>query len=121
VKAGLTSPAWLTASLGVAGVDLHGFLSVYEGLATLPDEVLADPTKASVPTKPEVRWALIGALTARLRADVKNSKSFFAYIPRLGEAFEAFACKTATKVAPRLEVCPHYGKWVADRGQLLVG
>lgn len=120
VKAGLTSPAWLTASLGTAGVDLHGFLSVYEGLATLPDEVLSNPTKASVPTKPEVRWALIGALTARLKADAKNSKAFFSYIPRLGEAFEAFASKTATKVAPRVEICPHYGEWVANRGHLLV-
>jgi hypothetical protein len=59
-------------------------------------------------------------LTARLKADAKNSKAFFSYIPRLGEAFEAFASKTATKVAPKVEICPHYGEWVANRGHLLV-
>ena len=119
VKAGLTSPSWLSGALGTAGLDLHGFLTVYEGLATLPDEVLANPAKATVPSKPEVRWALVGALTARLKNE-KNAKAFFTYIPRLGAEFEAFATKTATRVNPKLETSSDaYNEWVINRGQVL--
>jgi hypothetical protein len=126
VKAGLVSPAWLSGAIGQsAGLDLFGFLNVYDGLADLPHRVLNEGEKAPLPQKPEVRWALTGALVAKLNAlklhgHEKSAENFFAYIPRLGGEFEAFAVKSATKAVENFTTWETYGKWVEERGQVLI-
>jgi len=118
---GLSSPAWLTGALGSAGVDLHGFISVYEGLADLPDKILASPKTAKVPDikkEPEVLWALLGALVSRLKTP-KHADSFFAYLPRLPQAFEVFGVKLFDKLCPKLTSTQAFTDWTIHRAHLV--
>lgn len=118
---GLSSPAWLVGSLGSAGVDFHGFLAVYDGLADLPEKVLASPKTARIPDlkkEPEVLWALLGALVSRVKTP-KHCEAFFTYLPRLSQAFEVFGAKLFDKLCPKLRENKAFTDWTIHRAHLV--
>jgi hypothetical protein len=57
------------------------------------DKVLADPTGHSIPSEPSVLYALIGALTERLRTSPAQAQSYVQYVTRMTPEYAVLAMR----------------------------
>jgi hypothetical protein len=104
--------ALLQGALGEgAAAEFLGFLAVYEKLPDL-DKVLADPTKAMVPTDPSTIWATCAGLSKRVKP--KTMGALLTYVDRLPKEFAIFGVKTAVLSNKLLMNTPSFVTWVTN-------
>lgn len=96
------------------------FLSFVRIWQDLPDinEVLAKPDSFKVPTKPDVMYALAGALSSR--AGKKNATAFFKASARLGKDFSVLAVRDALRRDKSLLDVPQFTEWVVEHQDIFL-
>lgn len=80
-------PAAVTGAVGdAAATEFLAFLRMFKSLPN-PDRILADPDTAEVPTRPDVLYALSGALAARVTPH--SASRYYRYADRLIQSAHA--------------------------------
>ena len=90
---------------GAAGAFV-GFVRIFRELPDL-DQVLLNPSKGTVPSRPDVLHALCGALVEKLReADLPLLGRFITYIMRFPDEFAVLAGRDGCAINPNFLRAP---------------
>jgi hypothetical protein len=95
-------------------LEFKAFLDVYRDLPD-PDACLADPAKATMPTKTNVKYAFAAAVANRGKKE--NAANFFALIERFDPEFMMLAINMALRGpnAKELQATPAFTKFVQGK------
>lgn len=96
-----------------AAAEFIGFLKTYRELPS-PDAVIMNPTKIAVPTKPDVCYALVGALAHRVTEN--NFNRVITYIMRMKQEYAVLFIKDALKKNNNLANCQDFIAWATSDG-----
>jgi hypothetical protein len=103
--AGLPDALLPEAAKGCVGTgpaaEFMGFMRTYRDLPNI-DDVLANPSTASVPQEPSVVYALCGAMAERLRSNPALAGNYAIYASRMGEAYATVAFTDGFAVCPKM-------------------
>jgi hypothetical protein len=100
-----------------AAVELMGFLKVFRNLPS-PDLILMDPEHAAVPDKPEVLYALTGALSRKANED--NGDRVITYAERLPAEFNVVLVRDTVQRVPELTNTRRFIQWAADNSNVIL-
>lgn len=106
-----------------AGAEVSGFIRVYRNLPD-PDAIILHPDDAPISDKPEVNYAISGALASRCTVD--NADRVLRYAHRLGESDRAgpeymtLLVRTATLRKPEVQSTRAFIKWASDHPEVLL-
>jgi hypothetical protein len=106
---------------GAAGAEVAAeFLSFVRIWQELPDidKCLADPTTMPKTEKPDIKFAMAGALSAR--ADKKNAKAFYKCAEQLGPDFCVVAIRDALRRDNSLIHVPEFTDWVIKNQDIVL-
>jgi len=104
----------LNISTGLVGAGPAAEVVAFrEAMAEMPnpDAVLMDPSRAPVPDKPSVRFAICGALAARGKKD--NFDSIVTYANRLPPEFGVLLVRDTFKLKPEVASTRAFIEWVS--------
>ena len=90
------------------GNEFNGFLRIMNDLPDL-DKILKDPKNYPVPTKIDVVFAVIGALSNRVNK--KNMQAIMQYFVRLSTELSVVAIKDLAKIERDIFTTPEFVKW----------
>jgi len=97
-----------------------GFRQIYKQLPAVED-ILADPKNATVPTEPQVQYALCGALSeAARKATPKILGGLVTYADRLPKEFSVLLMRDAVSVNPAILAVPEAKAWLKSNRNLLL-
>ena len=109
LKAGVTDLEVLAGAVGQgAAAEFIGFLNVYKEIPTV-DQILIDPTRAPVPTKPDQLYAVISLLVRKFTK--KNAGPCFTYASRLPKEFEVCLVRDSQRVNEDLKTTREMTEW----------
>ncbi len=91
-----------------------GFLDVAAKMPD-PDECIANPDGAEVPTDPTVLYALCGAIAHR--ANLQNIDGAYRYADRLDPEFTALLVTDSARRTPKLRATKGYMAWSVKNGK----
>ena len=107
---GITNIEVWTGCIGeAAAIEFSAFYSVYKSIAHLPDQIFNHPSKAEVPTKPDIIYALMGVLSKRVN-DV-NIDNLFIYMDRLPIEYQVVIVSNLITMKPELTSSKAYIDW----------
>lgn len=95
------------------GAEFVAFLRTYRELPD-PEAVIARPEKADIPDKPDVKFALCGALVARGNAD--NVGNIITFAKRLPPEFTAMLIRDLRLAHPEVQRTRAYIDWASKEG-----
>lgn len=96
-----------------------GFWKIHKELPDV-DLLLASPATAKVPTEPAVLYALVGALSERMRGkDNKVAKAFVTYASRLPAEFSVLAFRDGAQLNQQMLLLPESDKWLKENRKYL--
>jgi hypothetical protein len=96
-----------------AATEFGAFLKLYRQLPDIHG-VLRTPGTSTVPTEPSVLYALLGALTEKLKTDPTVADAYVTYCTRMQDEFSMLALRDAINVKRDIVQKPAVQKWVAD-------
>ena len=100
----------------VAG-ELNGFIELYNSITGL-DDIIANPTKAKVPTEPSQKYATFTGLARK--ATRANFPAIMQYADRLDDEGQMILVHDATIANPKLKETAAYSNWaVKNQGLIL--
>jgi len=106
---------------GAAGeafaTEFTSFLRISRSLPD-PDEVIANPNKAEIPSKPDVMFALLGAIA--YRADEKNMDNIVTFANRLPSEFSVLLIKDCITKNVKLAKTNAFVNWSVKHGNLIL-
>jgi len=121
IKMGFDSATNATVYAGAVGTAMAGEYCAFESLVLrMPDmdTVLNNPLGAEVPTTPDIQYALIGALHARM--DRQNLENIYKYIDRaFTKEMQLVFHMDVKNYNADLQHTPAYINWVAKNGDKL--
>lgn len=97
--------------------DFLAFVRIWTELPDI-DKALKDPNTLTVPNKPDVRYALAGALAAR--ATVDNASAFYSCVQKLGVDFSIVAVRDALRRDRSLIKAPEFTSWVVENQDIIL-
>lgn len=101
----------------IAASEFLSFVRIWQDLPNI-DDVLAKPDTFKVPTKPDVMYALAGALSSK--ACKKNAVAFFKASARLGKDFSVLAVRDALRRDKSLLDVPQFTDWVVEHQDIFL-
>lgn len=101
----------------VATSEFLAFARVWEHLPDV-NKCLKDPDSFQVPTKPDILYALSGALAAK--ADKKNAANFFKACSRLGKDFSVLAVRDALRRDKSLLDVDQFTDWLVAHQDVIL-
>jgi hypothetical protein len=93
-----------------------GFRRIYESLPDM-DKLLASPATYEVPTAPDVRYALAGALAHASTKD--NFDRVVTYVNRMPKEFSVMCVNDAIKLRPEVKSTKAFAEWVQSNAEVL--
>lgn len=112
--AGLYTPHVLAGACGEAwAAEFLGFLKVYRTLPD-PEECIANPTKARVPSSDDAATLYAIAVALSLRATKDNMANVATYLKRLPKEHEVFAVRDAIFRDDKLGNTAAFTSWAQD-------
>lgn len=112
VGMGITDLEVISGAIGpAAAIEFLAFYKTYKELAGLPEKVIHNPLNAPIPEKPDVLFALMGALS--YKANAINYDSMLQYIGRkeFPAEFGVFFIKDSTTKNDKLMETDAFIKW----------
>lgn len=109
---GLTDLELISGCVGpAAAIEFLAFYKTYKDLAGLPEKVINNPLNAPIPDKPDVLFALMGALSHK--ANLINYDSMLQYIGRkdFPTEFSVFFIKDSTTKNDKLMETDGFIRW----------
>lgn len=100
-----------------AASELMGFVKIYRSLPD-PRQVIANPTKAKVPSEPDVMYALCGALTSL--CDKKTFGPIVKYSARIPGDFSVKLIRDCTRKDKNVLNTQHFISWAADNADVVL-
>ena len=106
-------------------VRLFGHLRHCETMVKM-DEILANPTTARMPDRPDVMWAVVQMMAtfakeqAQAGAKGVSLMPMFEYLDRMPENFAMSCVRMVAKNNRRLLMDKRYAQWVADHRELIM-
>jgi hypothetical protein len=100
-------------------VEALAFLKVYQNLPPI-DDVLDAPDTFPVPTAPDVRYALCGALAVRVAKDPSRLPAMVAYSKRLPKEFAVMTMTEALQRNRKLNKMPGFSEFAAAHGDAFI-
>jgi hypothetical protein len=98
--------------------EFSGFLRVFRSLPNI-DLILQNPDQAEVPTtKPDVLYALTGALSRR--ATAKTAANLLKYYNRLPAEFSVLAVRDSVAFCPEMVNTKEYVDWATKHSDMLI-
>ena len=102
--------AYLGGAAGsLAASEFLAFVRIWQHLPNV-EQILKDPTGFQAPTKPDILFALSGALAAK--ATKKNAANFFSVVSKLGRDFSVLAVRDALRRDSGLMEVDQFTEWV---------
>jgi len=83
-----------------------------------PDEIMMHPSKAVVPTKMDVLYALTGALAHRINKD--NFDRAIEFINRMPPEFNVMCVSDAMKLKPEIKQTKAYVSWAVKNASVII-
>jgi hypothetical protein len=118
LNAGIKDPEVHIGNVGEGPAsELLAFLRTFDKLPKI-DKILMDPKESKVPTEPDVRYALCGALAHRAKKD--NLESILIYTDRLPAEFGVTCVKDAITRDSKLCDTRAFQKWAVDKQDLVL-
>lgn len=99
-----------------AAAPFTSFCKLYDSLPN-PDEIMLHPSKAEVPTKMDVLYALTGALAHRINRD--NFDRAMEFINRMPPEFNVMCVSDAMKLSPEIKMTKAFTKWASANSNVL--
>lgn len=96
-----------------AAAEFTGYLQICRDLPD-PDYILKNPTKAKVPDKPSVLYALSGALAHRATED--NFDAVMAFSDRMPPEFQVLTVLDSVRKTPTVQNTKAFAKWATGPG-----
>lgn len=112
IKAGVEDINIWAGCVGTAfATEFMGFYNIYKQLGSLPDKVINNPANAPIPDKPDIMYALMGALSHK--ATEVNFEAIIQYITRkdFPTEFSVFFIKDSTTRKPNLAETDAFILW----------
>ena len=100
-----------------AAAPYTAFRKLYESLPN-PDEIMMNPSKAEVPTKMDVLYALTGAIAHRIDKD--NFDRAIEYINRMPPEFNVMCVSDAMKLKPEIKSTKAFVAWAVKNSHVLL-
>jgi hypothetical protein len=122
INLGLSPLATMQATIGQVGepaaIDFMGYLKVAQQCPD-PDDVIADPANAPVPSDAAIRYALCSALSNRMSD--KTASKIIAYLQRIpNRELAVFTMKDAWSRDPSLKKLACVREWTLSEGTELI-
>ena len=110
LNAGIDDAETVNGCVGEAfGTEFLGFRAIYKQVAGLPQQVIANPANAPVPTEVDRMFALSAALS--YHASPKNIDAIGSYMDRVSSEFRTFFWKASTARKPELVTTNAHQNW----------
>jgi hypothetical protein len=93
--------------------EFAGFTALYRELPDV-DQALARPDSAPIPREPAVLYALVGAITERIRTGAAPAAAAIRYASRLPDEFALLAVRDLLAVSPALAGDPSVQAWITQ-------
>lgn len=93
------------------------FLRVAEELPKF-EEIVANPTKVAVPTRPDASYAAMQMIAHRV--DDKTARPAFEYLKRMGKEFQVAGLRGTFRRIPQLVRTPDFATWLRDNKDLVL-
>ena len=97
-------------------IELVGFLRIFRELPN-PDAILMNPSGADIPEKPEILYALVGALSHKATKD--NAGRIIQVAERLPTEFNVMLVRDAVSKSKNFQNSPEFMKWASDNHNVL--
>jgi hypothetical protein len=100
-----------------AAAPFTAFCKLFDELPD-PDEIMMHPSKAEVPTKMDVLYALTGALAHRINKD--NFDRAIEFINRMPPEFNVMCVSDAMKLKPEIKQTKAYVSWAVKNASVII-
>ena len=97
-------------------VELVGFLRIFRELPN-PDAILLNPDSADIPTKPEILYALVGALSHKASKD--NSSRIIKIAERMPTEFNVMLVRDSVAKSKDFQNTPDFMTWATNNHDVL--
>ena len=91
-----------------AAAEFTSFIKTWQDLPNI-DALIMNPAKTEIPSKPDVLYALTGAVAHRISAD--NFDRVYEFIERLPPEFQVMCVSDAMKLCPDIKQTKAFVKW----------
>ena len=113
------APELVSGTIGIKQADRYvGFMKVRGEIEGLPQAVYKDPDTADVPQRPDVQYALVGAIA--MRATGKNMGTMIKYLKRLPKEMEVVGVMDACRRDKNLKNCTAYNEWIVANQKWII-
>ena len=99
-----------------AAAEFTAFRRVYENLPNI-DVLMMNPSKAEVPSAPEVKYALLGAIAHRVNKD--NFDRVYEFIDKFPPEFQVMCVSDAMKLCPEIKETKAFTTWAIKNSKVL--
>jgi hypothetical protein len=100
-----------------AAAEFTSFRRTYEDLPNV-DALMLNPSKFEVPTKPDVLYALTGAIAHRISKD--NFDRVYEFINRLSPEFQVMCVSDAMKLCPDIKFTKAFVTWATANSKVII-
>ena len=100
-----------------AAAEFVAFRQIYQNLPNI-DELMMHPSKAVVPTKMDVLYALTGAIANRIDKD--NFDRVIEFIDRMPPEFSVMCVSDAMRLKPEIKQTKAFVKWAVSNSGLVI-
>jgi hypothetical protein len=100
-----------------AAAPFTAFCRLFDSMPN-PDEIMMNPSKAEVPTKMDVLYALTGAIAHRINKD--NFDRAIEFIDRLPPEFNVMCVQDAMKMKPEIKHTKAFVSWAVKNSSVVI-
>ena len=98
-------------------VELVGFLRIFRELPN-PDAILLNPSSADIPDKPEILYALVGALSHKASKD--NAGRIIQVADKMPTEFNVMLIRDSVAKSKDFQKAPEFMKWATENHDVLI-
>ena len=120
ISAGIINHEVFAAVVGeIFATEFMAYYKICTSIAKLPAEIIANPTGANIPSKPDILYFILTALANKSK-DEKTFSSVLTYANRLPKEYEAFFVKLIVTKNPKMKETLTYINWHVKNQDVVV-
>jgi len=120
INLGIVNHEVWSGSVGeIFATEFMAYYKICKSIANLPAEIIANPSTAQIPAKPDVLYFVLTALSNKSK-DEKTFNSVLIYLKRLPKEYEAFSVKMIVTKNPKMRETSVYINWHVENQDVVV-
>lgn len=110
---------WSGAVGEVFATEFMAFYKICTSIAKLPAEIISDPEKAEIPSRPDILYFVLTALANKSKEE-ETFKKVLVYLSRLPKEYEAFTVKNIVIKNPKMKETHVFINWHVDNSDVVI-